>query len=83
METQNIHTWNAKAAVLTVIGAIVALLGMLWVVQGIGIIQIDPILCVGDCEPITGRSVQWTVIGAIALFVGSVIVRAGLRRTNR
>ncbi len=64
-------------------GAIVALLGMLWLVQGLGIVQIDPILCAGDCEPITGRSVEWTVIGAIASFVGSIIVRAGLSRVNR
>ncbi len=83
MENRNIHTWNAKATVLTILGVIVGILGMLWLVQGLGIIQIDPILCVGDCEPITGRSVQWTVIGAIALFVGSVSVWAGLRRVNR
>ncbi len=74
---------NAKAAVMTTLGAIVALLGMLWVVQGLGIVQIGPVLCVADCEPITGRSAQWTVIGAIALFVGIVGIRAGLRRVNR
>jgi hypothetical protein len=72
---------NTKATSLTILGAIVALLGMLWVIQGLGIIQIGPILCVANCEPITGRSVQWTVIGVIALFVGSVIVWAGLRRS--
>jgi hypothetical protein len=83
METRNIHMWNAKATVLTILGATVTLLGTLWVVQGLGIIQIDPVLCVGDCEPITGRSVEWTVTGAIALFVGSVIVWAGLRRVDR
>ncbi len=66
-----------------ILGVLVALLGMLWIVQGLGIIQIDPILCVADCEPITGRSVQWTVIGVIALLVGIVTVRAGLRRANR
>ncbi|AHG01708.1 hypothetical protein HALLA_00020 (plasmid) [Halostagnicola larsenii XH-48] len=82
MATRNIHAWNTKATVLTILGAIVALLGMLWVVQGLGIIQIDPILCVADCEPITGRSVQWTVIGAITLAVGIVGVWAGLRQRN-
>lgn len=82
MENRNIHTWNTKATVLTIFGVIVALLGVLWVVQGLGIIRIDPILCVSDCEPITGRSVRWTVVGAITLLVGSVIVRAGLRRVN-
>ncbi|ELZ03801.1 hypothetical protein C480_15600 [Natrialba aegyptia DSM 13077] len=74
---------NTKATLLTIFGTIVALLGTLWVVQGLGIVQIGPLLCVADCEPITGRSVQWTVIGTIALFVGIVTVRAGLRRVNR
>ncbi len=74
---------NTKATLLTIFGTIVALLGALWVVQGLGIVQIGPLLCVADCEPITGRSVQWTVIGTIALFVGIVTVRAGLRRVNR
>ena len=83
METRNINTKNVKAAGLTTIGVIVALLGMLWLIQGLGIVQIDPILCAGDCEPITGRSVEWTIIGAIASFVGSVIVWAGLRHVNR
>ena len=73
---------TAKAPVVTILGAIVTLLGMLWLVQGLGILQIGPILCVADCEPITGRSMQWTVIGVIALLVGLVIVRAGLRRVN-
>ena len=82
MENRNIRTWNRKATVLTILGTTVALLGTLWVVQGLGIIQLGPILCVADCEPITGRSVQWTVIGVLALFVGIVIVRAGLRRVN-
>ena len=74
---------NAKAIVLTIFGAIVALLGIFWSVQGLGIVQIDPILCATDCEPITGRSMQWTVIGTITLFVGIVIIWVGLRSVNQ
>lgn len=74
---------NAKATVLTILGSIVALLGTLWIVQGLGLIQIGPVLCVADCEPISGNSVQWTVIGALALFAGIGSVKAGLRRVNR
>ncbi|RBI63964.1 hypothetical protein DMJ13_05510 [halophilic archaeon] len=73
---------NAKATVLTILGATVALLGTLWVVQGLGIVRIAPILCVADCEPIAGRSAQWTVIGVLVSFVGIVIIRAGLRLVN-
>ncbi len=74
---------NTKVTILTILGAIVALLGTLWLVQGLGIIQLGPILCVADCEPIAGRSAQWTVIGMITLFVGTAIVWAGLRRVNQ
>ncbi len=74
---------NAKVAVLTVLGPIVTILGTLWLVQGLGILQIGPVLCVADCEPITGRSMQWTVIGVIALIAGIAISGAGLRRINR
>ncbi len=74
---------QTKATGLMILGTIVALLGIVWSVQGLGIIQIDPILCTVDCEPITGKSVQWTVIGVIALFAGIVIVSAGLRRVRR
>lgn len=82
MGNRNIHTRNTKATVLTILGALVALLGALWVVQGLGIIQMDAIFCVADCGPITGKSVQWTVSGVLALFAGIVTVRAGLRRLN-
>lgn len=71
---------NAKGTVLTILGTLVALLGTLWLVQGLGIVQIGPILCVADCEPITGRSVQWTVTGVLAMVVGMVLVWAGQRR---
>lgn len=74
---------NPKAIVLAVLGVIVALLGTLWLVQGLGLIEIRPILCFADCEPITGGSLQWTVIGAITLFGGVAIARAGLSRSNR
>lgn len=83
MEHRNINMENTKATVVTILGVIVALLGLLWFVQGLGIVQIDPIVCVADCEPIIGRSVQWIVIGAIALFAGIVSVWIGLRRINR
>lgn len=74
---------NPKAIVLAILGVLVALLGTLWLVQGLGLIEIRPILCFADCEPITGESLQWTIIGAIALFVGVAIARAGLSRLNQ
>lgn len=74
---------NAIGAVLAVFGVIVAALGALWLVQGLGVVEIAPVLCVADCEPVIGGSVQWVVTGVVALMAGLVSIRAGLRRIRR
>lgn len=71
---------NARAAVVPIVGAFVGLLGLLWLVQGVGLVEMRPILCVANCEPITGGSVTWAVVGSITLVVGAAIVWVGLRR---
>jgi len=38
------------------VGAFIAALGLLWFLQGMAIIEMRPILCVADCEPIVGGS---------------------------
>ena len=77
---------NLKVTVLTILGFIVALLGTLWVVQGLGLIQIGPVLCVANCEPISGNSMQWTVIGVLTLSLSSERITpftAGVNRIGR
>jgi hypothetical protein len=46
------------------------LLGGLWLLQGLGIVHLRPILCFADCAPLQGPSVTWAVIGAVMLAVG-------------
>ena len=58
--------------VALVFGVIAVLLGGLWLLQGLGIVQLWPILCFADCAPIQGPSVTWAVVGTIALAVGGV-----------
>ena len=53
-----------------VFGVIAVLLGGLWLLQGLGLVQVRPILCFADCAPIQGPSVTWAVTGAITLAVG-------------
>ena len=53
-----------------VFGVIAVLLGGLWLLQGLGLVQVRPILCFADCAPIQGPSVTWAVIGGITLAVG-------------
>lgn len=74
-------TWVWRVA--TVGGAILALLGGLWFLQGIGLVTIDPILCAGDCEPVQAPSVRWTVTGTITALVGAALLIVGVPRSRR
>ncbi len=55
-----------------VFGVIAVLLGGLWLLQGLGIVEVRPILCFADCEPIQGPSTTWVVIGGITLAIGGL-----------
>lgn len=68
---------------MAVFGVVVAALGALWLVQGLGVVEITPVLCVADCEPITGKSTEWAATGAVALIAGLLSVRAGLGCVRR
>jgi hypothetical protein len=62
-------------------GVIAVLLGSLWLLQGLGVVQIRPILCFVDCAPIQGASRTWTVIGLLVVAAGVVaIVRSRMGR---
>lgn len=68
--------------IVAIIGVIIALLGLLWFLQGTGILYVPPILCVANCEPVTGPSLVWAISGAIALILGVLLVRTGLKPKN-
>ncbi|MGW4794446.1 hypothetical protein ACWEPC_18775 [Nonomuraea sp. NPDC004297] len=63
-----------RRAARTVGGTLLILLGLLWILQGADVVQIDPILCVADCRPITGGSPGWLAAGVVAAAVGLVLV---------
>ena len=67
-------------AVALILGVISALLGGLWLLQGLGVVRIAPVLCVAECAPLEGPSAQWAVIGAIVLAAGLLAVFYALRR---
>lgn len=54
-----------------IFGLIALFLGTLWLLQGLGIVQLRPILCFADCTPVQGLSVTWAATGLIALVVGA------------
>ena len=62
------------------VGVFITFLGLLWFLQGAAIIQMRPILCVANCEPIVGRSPFWAATGVIAFIIGIVVVLFSARR---
>ena len=58
-----------------VLGVLGVLLGGLWLLQGLGLVRLRPILCFANCEPIEGPSATWAIAGAIVLVVGILSIR--------
>ena len=59
-------------------GILLVSLGLLWSLQGADLIQLKPILCFANCEPLVGGSVTWLITGIIAVAVG-IFLLARLR----
>jgi hypothetical protein len=53
-----------------IFAVIAILLGGLWLLQGLGLVEIRPILCFADCAPVQGPSTRWAVIGAATVAIG-------------
>jgi len=73
---------NAKGVVGALLGVFVAFLGLLWFLQGTGILRMRPILCIANCEEIVGPSPFWAVAGAIAFIIGIIIAVVSVRRAR-
>jgi hypothetical protein len=65
--------------VILVVGVLAVLLGGLWLLQGLGLVRIAPILCVADCAPLEGPSAPWAIAGFVLLAVGVFAVLRSLR----
>jgi hypothetical protein len=74
---------SKKGMALLFIGIIMSFLGLLWFLQGSAIVHLQPILCFANCEPITGKSPLWQVIGAFTFVIGIIIVGSSIRNANR
>jgi hypothetical protein len=55
-------------------GLVAVLLGGLWLFQGLGVVHLRPLLCFADCEPVQVPSTSWTVIGALVVMTGTVVI---------
>jgi hypothetical protein len=65
--------------IVLILGTVGVLLGGLWLLQGLDLVRMQPILCVADCEPIEGGSALWAVIGLVALAGGAFAIFRALR----
>ena len=74
---------HVQRVVGAVVGLILAMLGLLWFVQGTGLVRICPVLCVADCDCVEGRSLFWEVAGAAAFAIGVLLVWSSVRRGTR
>lgn len=57
-----------------VVGVICVLLGGLWLLQGLGVVHIRPILCFANCEPVQGPSTAWAITGFLLLAAGAMAI---------
>lgn len=70
--------------IITLVLAIIAiLLGWLWLLQGLGIVHMRPILCFADCAPVQGSSVTWAIIGTVTLAVGGIFIGWPKRKSEK
>ena len=69
--------------VLLILGAIGVLLGGLWLLQGLGLVRMEPLFCVAECETLEGPSPAWALAGFLLAAAGAVAVWFGLRRPVR
>ena len=65
-----------------ILGISTVLIGALWLLQGLGIVKLQPLLSFADCLPVQGSSTAWAVIGALAIAVGAVGVVWSRKKTS-
>jgi hypothetical protein len=67
-------------AIALIGGVIGVLLGGLWLLQGLGLVHVRPILCFADCVPLQGPSRGWAIAGFVCAALGIVAICYSLRR---
>lgn len=63
-----------------VVGVICALLGGLWLLQGLGLVHVRPILCFADCAPLQEASPTYAIVGLLMVMGGAFAIFRSLRR---
>ena len=69
--------------IIGAVGVLAFLLGGLWFLQGTGLIVIEPIACVGECEALEGPSAPWAIAGAAMMIAALGLLWFAMRRRRR
>lgn len=69
-------------SVTVFLGFVASLLGGLWLLQGLDLVHVQPILCFSDCTPVSGASPKWAMIGAALLGAGFATVWWAFKRRS-
>ncbi len=69
--------------VAAILGFIAAALGGLWLLQGLAVVHVRPILCFADCTAIQGPSPIWVVSGAITLAISGLLIFWSMQRPHK
>lgn len=59
---------------MLIFGVIAILLGGLWLLQGLGLVHVRPILCFADCAAIQSASPTWAIIGGVTFGIGGLAI---------
>jgi hypothetical protein len=71
---------DEKRVIGAIVGPVLAMLGLLWFLQGAGLVRMCPVLCFADCECVEGGSLFWEIAGAITFTIGVIPAWVSLRR---
>jgi hypothetical protein len=52
-------------------GLLAMALGVLWLLQGLGLVHLRPILCLANCEVLQGPSAVWAIVGIVTVGAGA------------
>ena len=74
---------NIMKRIALVVGVLSVLLGGLWLLQGLGVVHVRPILCFANCAPVQGPSSTWATTGAFALAAGVLAILYSRKRGAR
>lgn len=56
------------------VGIICVLLGGLWLLQGLGLVHVRPILCFADCAPLQEASTTYAILGLLMVVAGAFAI---------